>query len=78
MTKTAPLPCYVSGPPESADYCVYFRMGGTHNSRWLLTADVYSRDQVIASVEGLRRMGYVAHYARSTQIRAIGLPDTYE
>ena len=78
MSKIVPLPYYLSGPPESADYCVCFRTGGTQNFRWMRTSDVYTRDQVMASVTGSRRMGYPAYYARSAQLNAIGLPETYD
>ena len=60
------------------DYSVYFRTGGTANFKWQFTFEEYTRSEAQQKVDELNRAGYPAHYEKTSLIRSIGLPETYE
>jgi len=60
-------------------YSVWFRTGGTENFKWQLVGERYANvDLARESAESLRKMGYPAHFARTSEIEAIGLSDSFE
>ena len=60
------------------DYAVYYQTGGNVNFKWQFTNDDYTKEEAIAKVNELIKMGYPAHYEKIHLIRNIGLPETFD
>jgi len=59
------------------NYCVVYRIGGTHRFEWKRTLPK-SQPEAAKDLADIERMGYKAMLVDYDQSMTIGLPETYE
>lgn len=59
-------------------FCIVYRIGGTHNFRWLRSIPIQSREAAEGARRDTEKMGYKALVAPYYQSLNLGLPETFE
>lgn len=60
------------------NYSVIYRVGGTERFEWRQCVPVATMQEAVSLKDSLERSGYKAKIHRTSQLVAIGLPETYE